>query len=122
MTELRTIPRIASPFATDVTLPGSKSIALRHLLISSLADGPTRLDGIPRCDDVDVMFEALRQLGVSVVRNGKSAWLTPPALPFASDAVLDLGMSGVSLRLLLAHAALRPSTTQFTGHRQPHQR
>lgn len=122
MTDLRTIPRIASPFAADVTLPGSKSIALRHLLMSALADSPTRLDGIPRCDDVDVMFEALRQLGVRVVRNGKSAWLTPPALPFASDAVLDLGMSGVSLRLLLAHAALRPSTTQFTGHRQLHQR
>ena len=122
MTDLRTIPRIASPFATDVTLPGSKSIALRHLLMSSLADGPTRLDGIPRCDDVDVMFGALQRLGVSVEREGKSAWLTPPPVPFASDAVLDLGMSGVSLRLLLAHAALRTSTTRFTGHRQLHQR
>ena len=122
MTDQRTIPRIASPFATDVTLPGSKSIALRHLLMSALADGPTRLDGIPRCDDVDVMFEALRRLGVRVVRQGKSAWLTPPAVPFASDVVLDLGMSGVTLRLLLAHAALRTSTTRFTGHRQLHQR
>lgn len=122
MTDLRTIPRIARPFATDVTLPGSKSIALRQLLMSALADGPTRLDGIPRCDDVDVMFEALRRLGVRAVRQGKSARLTPPALPFASDAVLDLGMSGVSLRLLLAHAALRQSTTRFTGHRQLHQR
>ena len=122
MTDLRTIPRIASPLAADVTLPGSKSIALRHLLMSALADGPTRLDGIPRCDDVDVMFEALRRLGVKVVRDGKSACLTPTAEPFASDVVLDLGMSGVSLRLLLAHAALRSSTTRFTGHRQLHQR
>ena len=122
MTHLRTIPRITSPFAADITLPGSKSIALRHLLMSSLADAPTRLDGIPRCDDVDVMFEALRRLGATVVRRGKSAWLTPSAVPFASDVVLDLGMSGVSLRLLLAHAALRTSTTRFTGHRQLHQR
>ncbi|MCY3620495.1 MAG: 3-phosphoshikimate 1-carboxyvinyltransferase [Gammaproteobacteria bacterium] len=122
MTDLRTIPRIASPFATDVTLPGSKSIALRHLLMSSLADGPTRLEGIPRCDDVDVMFKALRQLGVRVVRRAKTAWLTPPTGPFETDVVLDLGMSGVSLRLLLAHAALRTSTTRFTGHRQLHQR
>ena len=122
MTDLRTIPRIASPFATDVTLPGSKSIALRHLLMSSLADGPTRLEGIPRCDDVDVMFKALRQLGVKVVRRAKTAWLTPPTGPFETDVVLDLGMSGVSLRQLLAHAALRTSTTRFTGHRQLHQR
>lgn len=122
MTELRTIARIASPFAAEVTLPGSKSIALRHLLMSALADGPTRLDGIPRCDDVDAMLEALQRLGVGVERRGKSALLTPPAAPFKSDAVLDLGMSGVSLRLLLAHAALRTSTTRFTGHRQLHQR
>ena len=122
MTDLRTIPRIASPLAADVTLPGSKSIALRHLLMSALADSPTQLDGIPRCDDVDVMFEALRRLGMTVARQDKSAWITPPAVPFASDVVLDLGMSGVSLRLLLAHAALRTSTTRFTGHRQLHQR
>ena len=122
MTDLRTIPRIAHPFAAVVTLPGSKSIALRHLLMSALADGPTRLDGVPRCDDVDVMFDALQRLGVGVERKGKSACLTPPTVPFATDAVLDLGMSGVSLRLLLAHAALRTSTTRFTGHRQLHQR
>lgn len=122
MTDLGPIPPIESPFAADVTLPGSKSIALRHLLMSSLADGPTHLTGIPRCDDVDVMFEALKRLGVMVERQGKSASLTPPETPFVSDVVLDLGMSGVSLRLLLAHAALRTSTTRFTGHRQLHQR
>lgn len=122
MTDLRHIPRIASPFAADVTLPGSKSIALRQLVMSALADGPTRVDGIPRCDDVDAMFEALERLGVDVERQGKSARLVPPAQPFATDVVLDLGMSGVSLRLLLAHAALRTSTTRFTGHRQLHHR
>ena len=122
MPDLRTIPRIDSAFAAVVTLPGSKSIALRHLLMSALADGPTHLDGIPRCDDVNAMFEALQRLGVSVEREGKSARLAPPAVPFASDVVLDLGMSGVSLRLLLAHAALRTSTTRFTGHGQLHQR
>lgn len=122
MTDLRPIPRIASPFAADVTLPGSKSIALRQLLMSALADGPTHLDGIPRCDDVDAMFGALERLGVGVRRQGKSARLTPPTRPFPTDIVLDLGMSGVSLRLLLAHAALRTSTTRFTGHRQLHHR
>lgn len=122
MTDLRPIPRITSPFAADVTLPGSKSIALRQLLMSALADGPTRLDGIPRCDDVDAMFGALERLGVDVERQGKSARLVPPSQPFATDVVLDLGMSGVSLRLLLAHAALRTSTTRFTGHRQLHHR
>lgn len=122
MTDRRTIPRIASSFSADITLPGSKSIALRQLVMSALADEPTRVDGIPRCDDVDAMFVALERLGVDVERQRKSARLVPPAQPFATDVVLDLGMSGVSLRLLLAHAALRTSTTRFTGHRQLHHR
>ncbi|MYA16664.1 MAG: 3-phosphoshikimate 1-carboxyvinyltransferase [Gammaproteobacteria bacterium] len=120
--DVRPIPRIENPFAARLTLPGSKSIALRHLVMSTLADEPTRLFGVPRCEDVDAMFDAVQRLGTSVEREGRSAMLTPPAEPLESDVDLDLGMSGVSLRLLLAHAALRTSTTRFTGHRQLHQR
>ncbi len=116
------IPRVARPFSVEVVLPGSKSIALRHILMSTLADEPTRLIGVPRCDDVDAMFDAVGRLRVLVERQDKQARLTPPAMPFASDVELDLGMSGVSLRLLLAHAALRDTTTRFTGHRQLHHR
>lgn len=106
----------------NVVLPGSKSIALRHILMSTLAPESTRLDGIPRCEDVDAMFDAASRLGTAVERDGKTARLTPPATPSAADVELDLGMSGVSLRLLLAHAALRTATTRFTGHAQLHRR
>ena len=116
------IARVERPFAVDVTLPGSKSIALRHILMSTLADVPTRLVGVPRCDDVDSMFDAVGRLSVDVQRTGKHAHVVPPAEPFSLDVELDLGMSGVSLRLLLAQAALRTSTTRFTGHRQLHDR
>ena len=85
--------------------------------MSALADGPTHLDGIPRCDDVDAMFGALERLGVGVRRQGKSARLTPPTRPFPTDIVLDLGMSGVSLRLLLAHA--RIANLDDAIHRPP---
>ena len=116
------IARVERPFSVEVTLPGSKSIALRHILMSTLADGPTRLVGVPRCDDVDSMFDAVGRLSVDVQRTGKHAHVVPPAEPFSLDVELDLGMSGVSLRLLLAQAALRTSTTRFTGHRQLHDR
>ena len=116
------IARVERPFSVDVTLPGSKSIALRHILMSTLADVPTRLVGVPRCDDVDSMFDAVGRLSVDVQRTGKHAHVVPPAEPFSLDVELDLGMSGVSLRLLLAQAALRTSTTRFTGHRQLHDR
>jgi len=119
---LRLIARVARPFAVRVTLPGSKSIALRHILMSTLAEAPTRLVGVPSCDDVDAMFDAVDRLGATVRRRAAVATLTPPEAPFASDVELDLGMSGVSLRFMIAHAALRTATTRFTGHAQLHQR
>ena len=122
MASLRRIDRVEQPFVVELALPGSKSIALRHILMATLADEPTRLVGVPRCDDVDAMFDAVARLGMRVVRDGKLAMLTPSESPFAGDVELDLGMSGVSLRLLLAHAALRTTTTRFTGHDQLHQR
>lgn len=120
---IRRIPRLRGPFDFAVTLPGSKSIALRHILMSLLADAPSELDGLPRCDDVDAMWAAAARLGGAPRREGARAWLTPQprrrGRPDSDAEVsLDLGMSGVSLRLLLAHAATRPVTTRFTGHAQ----
>ena len=117
----RRIDRVEEPFALDLVLPGSKSIALRHILMSTLAREPTRLEGVPRCDDIDAMLDCAARLGTSVTRDGKTATLRP-ATEYCGDVQLDLGMSGVSLRLLLAHAALRTTRTTFTGHTQLHHR
>lgn len=117
----RPVPRLGGPFDVELTLPGSKSIALRHILMSTLAQAPTRIAGVPRCDDVDAMLDAVRRLGARVSRCGKAVRLAPPT-GAAAETTLDLGMSGVSLRLLLAHAALRPTPTRFTGHAQLHER
>lgn len=118
----RRIPQVRQPFHLNVTLPGSKSIALRHVLMSLLAAEPTRLRGIPRCDDLDVMFDATAALGASVERSGKNAHVIPPKTLGTDDVTLHLGMSGVSLRLLLAAAMLRNGKTRFDGHPQLHKR
>ena len=118
----RRIERLQRRFAVDLVLPGSKSIALRHIVMSTLANAPTQLDGVPRCDDVDALFDAVRRLGVSVKRQGKTAMVTPASAPVREPVEVDLGMSGVSLRLLLANASLRTATTRFTGHAQLHRR
>lgn len=117
----RHIDRVAAPFALDLVLPGSKSIALRHILMSTLAREPTRLEGVPRCDDIDAMLDCARRLGASVKRDGKTATLRPAA-ESCGAVQLDPGMSGVSLRLLLAHAVLRTTRTTFQGHAQLHHR
>ncbi len=107
-------------FDVDITLPGSKSIALRQLMMSAMAAAPTTLDGIPRCDDIESMFGALVSMGNGVRREGKRATIEPGHLD--GDIELDLGMSGVSLRFLIANAALRSTTTRITGHEQLHAR
>ena len=113
----RRIPRVQRAFDAAVTLPGSKSIALRHLVMAALAESPTQLAGVPRCDDVDAMVGALRQLDVRIEETGPSRIaVTPPARLPERDAALHLRLSGVSLRLLLAVAALRRGVTSFSGH------
>ncbi len=116
-TEVRPVPRLRAGFDVRLALPGSKSIALRQLLIASLTPVPTRLTGIPRCDDVDAMLDALGRLGGTVERDGAGALISPPPRR-PRDVSLHLGMSGVSLRFLIARAALNAGATQIGGHPQ----
>ena len=122
-----TVQRIATAprgFDLRLALPGSKSIALRQVLMSALAAEPTRLAGMPNSDDLATMLRCVVRLGATVEEDGDEA-LVSPAPAFAGVAApleLDVGMSGVSLRLLLAAAALRPATTRFVGHAQLHRR
>lgn len=116
MSEARPVPPLARPFDTRVTLPGSKSIALRQLAISALADAPSALLGVPRCDDADDMIEALRLLGADLRETGPSRLeIAPAATPVAGEIKLRLTLSGVSLRLLLAMSALRRDVTHLDG-------
>ena len=113
---MRRIPRLEGPFDAAVTLPGSKSIALRQLAISALAEAPSTLLGVPRCDDVDEMRDALRRLGVEIGELGPSRLaVAPPAELGTGEVTLRLGLSGVSMRLLLALAALRRVPTHLDG-------
>src|SRR5215472_2421640 len=49
-----------------LVLPGSKSLSNRILLLSALAAGLTEVTHVLASEDTDVMFGALRALGVSV--------------------------------------------------------
>ena len=49
-----------------VTLPGSKSISNRVLLLSALCEGTTVVHDLLDSDDTQIMLAALRQLGRGV--------------------------------------------------------
>ncbi len=60
-------------FQGEVILPGSKSVANRVLLCSSLSHEKTRIENLPEADDIKVMIRALKELGVELFykREGK---------------------------------------------------
>ena len=93
--------------AGTLTLPGSKSISNRALLLAALAAGTTTLTGLLESDDTAVMLAALRALGVSWRDCGGRTWEVDGAggAFAAKRADLHLGLSGLSMRTLAAALA-----------------
>ncbi len=98
----------ASHAVGTVALPGSKSISNRLLLLAALARGTTTLTGLLESDDTRVMLAALRQLGITIVARGAQRYdIEGAAGPFPGKAAdLHLGLSGLSMRTLVAALAL----------------
>ncbi len=63
MTRQRITP-VNKPISGIVTVPGSKSITNRALLLAALAKGHSRLTGMLASDDSEVFVTALQSLGV----------------------------------------------------------
>src|SRR4030067_1295157 len=59
------LPPLLSARGT-ITLPGSKSISNRILLLSALAQGATEIRDVLLSDDTERMLDGLRKLGVGV--------------------------------------------------------
>ncbi len=115
MTTSYLIPAIERPFQASITLPGSKSIALRQLAIAAVTEGETRIRGVPPCDDADAMLDCVAKLGARVEQTGTEVVVVGP-MNYDRDVVLNARMSGASTRLLLGLAALREGRTTIDGH------
>jgi len=102
-----------------VTVPGSKSITNRALLIAAMADGESHLKGALFSDDTRYMAQALRQLGIDVVANEKEASFvvrgTGGHIP-AKQAELYVGNSGTTARFLSAFLGLGQGTFVVDGN------
>src|SRR6266478_353769 len=61
--DLIEIVPLETPVRAEVTVPGSKSITNRALILAALADGETILQGARWGEDTQVMVEALSKLG-----------------------------------------------------------
>ena len=61
------IETVGHELTTSISLPGSKSISNRVLLLAALADGVSTLTNIQISDDTLVFIQALRHLGFDIV-------------------------------------------------------
>src|SRR4030095_9532881 len=108
-----------------VRLPGSKSISNRTLLLAALARGATELSGLLDADDVQLMLDALRTLGVPIEPQQDSRTLIVRAAGGAFSvkrARLFLGNAGTAFRPLTAALALSEGEYELYGTARMHER
>ena len=105
----------------QVTVPGSKSITNRALLLAALAKGTTTLQGVLFSDDSRVFMEALKSLGytLSIQEEEKCVQITSPGekIPLAQASVY-VGSAGTAARFLTAMLALSGGQYEVTSSEQ----
>ena len=107
----------------DIILPGSKSISNRVLLLSAIALGSTRIDGLLQSDDTTVMLNALQQLGVQVTRHSAESVTVQGVSRFSvTQANLFMGNAGTAIRPLTAVLALMGGHYVLSGVPRMHER
>jgi 3-phosphoshikimate 1-carboxyvinyltransferase len=110
----------------EVSLPGSKSISNRVLLLAALAQGETQIHGLLDSDDTRVMLEALRTLGVATSRRatpqGEAVHVTGAGRFPVRQADLFLGNAGTAFRPLTAALAMLGGDYTLRGVARMHER
>ncbi len=116
------IPPLAGALGT-VTLPGSKSISNRVLLLAALCQGTTTVHDLLDSDDTRVMLDALRVLGCGIRQRGNTVQIDGLAGRLgAHQAKLFLGNAGTAMRPLTAALAVLGGDFELGGIARMHER
>lgn len=111
-------PRARGPIDVAVSLPGSKSLTNRAVLLAALADGPSVVRRPLLSRDTTLMVAALRALGTHLDEGPDSWTITPGELTGGVD--VDCGLAGTVMRFVPPVAALSTGPVAFDG--DPHMR
>jgi 3-phosphoshikimate 1-carboxyvinyltransferase len=117
------LPPLLSARGT-ITLPGSKSISNRILLLSALAQGTTEIRDVLLSDDTERMLDGLRALGVAVEQLESHVFRVQGCggnFP-VKQAELFLGNAGTAFRPLTAVLALSIGDYKLSGAPRMHER
>jgi len=108
----------APALSGSINVPGDKSISHRSLMLSALAVGESRVEGLLEGEDVLATAAAMRAMGADISKDADGIWhihgvgvggLLQP------DGPLDMGNSGTSTRLLMGLVASHAITATFVG-------
>ena len=103
-----------------VSLPGSKSLTNRALVLAALADGTSVVRRALRSRDTLLMARALTALGARVDTDGDDWAVTPLSPAMSVTADVDCGLAGTVMRFVPPVAGLVDGTVTFDG--DPHMR
>jgi 3-phosphoshikimate 1-carboxyvinyltransferase len=112
--------RGAKPISATVTIPGSKSVTNRALILSAQATTPSQLHKPLISRDSELMSAGLQSLGVKIVGDENSWTVTPSAL--SGPAKIDVGNAGTVMRFLPPLAALATGEISFDGDPRSYER
>lgn len=113
-------PTATTPLEATVTVPGSKSLTNRELILAALADGPGRIEAPLHSADSHRMGDALRALGVQIER-------VPGSSPFGDDVEItpsrelrggceiDSGQAGTVMRFVAPLLGLADGDVRMTA-------
>ena len=109
--EILPIPPFTQPVHGSVTLPGSKSITNRALILAALGPSAVTLRGALFSRDTRIMVTALRDLGFAIETDEPAQTIRVAGrggeIP-VREAKLDIGNAGTAARFLTAFVCLRP--------------
>jgi 3-phosphoshikimate 1-carboxyvinyltransferase len=126
--DLIEIVPLEKPVHAEITVPGSKSITNRALILAALADGEVTLDGALWSEDTQIMVECLQELGFMVdVRPDPNEFCNrtitvygkggavPPGGTEAQPMELFIGNAGTAARFLAAFVCLGKGVYRLHG-------
>jgi 3-phosphoshikimate 1-carboxyvinyltransferase len=121
-------PVADGPLTHSLSLPGSKSLTNRELVLASLATGPSTVHAPLHARDTALMVAALRALGAGIVEVSGSAEFGPDLavtpLPMftvsddLSDVVVNCGLAGTVMRFVPPLSLLQHRRVRFVGDPQ----
>jgi len=113
-------PTADGPLSARLSLPGSKSLTNRELVLSALAEGESILRAPLQSRDTTLMIEALRELGTTIeplpgtdVGFGPDLRVLPGEL--SGGVSIDCGLAGTLMRFGPPLAALALGPVTFDG-------